>query len=41
MWGLPVRAPVWGLYVGTLPAVALHSADDSIASSQTWVRAKP
>lgn len=40
MWGLAGLAQVWGLCVGTLPTVGLHSADDSIASTQTWVKAK-
>lgn len=38
--GLPVSAQVWGLCVGTLPAIGFCSADESVASSRTWVRAK-
>lgn len=38
--GHPVSARVWGLGVGTLPAIGFCSADESVASSRTWVRAK-
>lgn len=38
--GLPVSARDWGLGVGTLPAIGFRSADERVASSRTWVRAK-